>query len=94
MRFRQEQRSQLEKYRGDAKPIVLLNCEVKRARQSEELEVVMKSGTRVEASPKKFEVHGDLSLNATTEITLDGLQSKSTMIECLLLPKQSANGLR
>ena len=40
--FRQEQRSQLEKYCSDTKPVALLNCEVKQARQSEELEVVMK----------------------------------------------------
>jgi hypothetical protein len=74
--FRQEQRSQLEKYCSDTKPVALLNCEVKQARQSEELEVVMKSGTRVEASPQKFEVPGDLLLDATSEMTLNGLERK------------------
>ena len=50
--FRSHQQKQLATYHADAKPVALHNCELKPARQSQELEVLIKSSTRIESSPK------------------------------------------
>ena len=50
--FRSHQQNQLATYHADAKPVALHNCELKPARQSQELEVLIKSSTRIESSPK------------------------------------------
>ena len=51
---------------GDSKPVAIHDCEVKPARQSQDL---MKSSARIESSPRKFDVNIE---NITdNEITLD-----------------------
>ena len=75
--FQGEQRVKLADFQEGAKSVALLNCEVKKARQSEELEVILKSASRVESSPKKFE-GVDISAVGKSEITLDELYNKNT----------------
>ena len=71
--FRSHQQNQLATYH--AKPVALHDCEVKPARQSQELEVLMKSNTRIQSSPHKFDVNiENLTQN---EITLDRLTTKN-----------------
>lgn len=62
-------------YQKSSKSVALLNCEVKPAHQSEELEVVVKSSTRTENSQKKFDF--DLKNLSCKEIRLEGLASAS-----------------
>ena len=59
--------------KGDS--VALCNCELKPGRQSDELEVIMKSHSRVEGSPKKFCIE-DLSAISSNLIILENLQNK------------------
>ncbi len=74
--FKQEQHDQLLQFNESRTSIAMTNCEVKRARQSEELEMVLKSASKLEGSPKKFDV--DISAIGRSVISLDELQEKST----------------
>ena len=53
--FRSHQQNQLATYH--AKPVALHDCKVKPARQSQELEVLMKLNTQIQSSPHKFDVN-------------------------------------
>ena len=75
--FQPQHQTKLAEYQQNSEAVVLKNCEVKQARQSEELEGMLKSSTTVEGSPKKFSV-GDISQISNTDIALDQLESKNT----------------
>ena len=67
--FQGEHCTRLAEYQEGSKSVALLNCEVKKARQSEELEVILKSASRVEESLKKFKAV-DISKIGNSEIAL------------------------
>lgn len=75
--FQGEQHDKLADYQEGVKAVALLNCEVKKGLQSEELEVILKSASRVEVSPKKFEAV-DTSKIDNSDITLDALEKRNT----------------
>lgn len=86
--FRGDQRYQLASYHDSAQSVALHNCEVKPARQSEELQIVMRSSTRVQASPKKFDIDcKDVSRNIADQISLSGLDDKNTFDRVSLAAK-------
>ena len=86
--FRGDQRYQLASYHDSAQSVALYNCEVKPARQSEELQIVMRSSTQVQASPKKFDIDcKDVSRNIADQITLSGLDDKNTFDRVSLAAK-------
>ena len=60
--------------KGDS--VAICNCELKPARQSDKLEVIMKTHSVVNTSPKQFEVK-DISTIGSSEITLDNLAHMS-----------------
>ena len=73
--FREGQRSTLAEYQKKNAPVTLLNCELKRDRQSEELEVLLKSSWH--HRPQKFEI-SDIAAIATSELKLEALGSRNT----------------
>ena len=75
--FQGEHRARLAEYEEEAKSVAILNCEVKKARQSDELEVILKSASKVQASPKKFKAV-DISKIGNSEIALGELEEKNT----------------
>ena len=71
--FRSHQQNKLATYHS--KPVAIHDCEVKSARQSDELEILMKSNTRIETSPRKFDAVNieNFTDNEMTAMTLDRL---------------------
>ena len=84
--FQREQQIKLARYRDDSKPVALTNCEVKKARESEELELILKSSSRVGSSPKKFEV-GEITIVGSSELSLDELDGKMSFAKVSLNAK-------
>ena len=52
--FQGAQQKKLVNFQDNVRSVSLQNCQVKRVRVSEKLEIVLKSCSRVESSPKKF----------------------------------------
>ena len=84
--FREGQRSTLAEYQKKKAPVTLLNCELKRDRQSEELEVLLKSSSRMAPSPQKFKI-SDIAAIATSELKLEALGSRNTYDKVCLSAK-------
>ena len=74
--FQAAQRKRLASFHDMSASVSLQNCKVKRARNSEEFEVLLKSNSRVEASSRKFSVD-DIANIAAPHITLDQLDGKN-----------------
>ena len=85
--FRSHQQNQLATYHS--KPVAIHDCEVKAARQSQELEILMKSNTRIESSPKKFDAVNieNITDNEMTEMTLDHLTTKNDFDRIFVVAK-------
>lgn len=64
------------------------NCQIRRARQAEELELVLRSSSGVELSPKKFTV-GDIGRLVDSKMKLIDLNSRNTFDRCVSKPKLS-----
>ncbi len=74
--FQGTQRQKLASFEEKCKSVSLQNCHVKQACRFEELDIVLKSSSRVEGSPNRFSV-GDISKIVSPEITLDRLAAKN-----------------
>jgi len=70
--FQGGQQQKLAKFQEKAGSVSLQNCQIKRARLSDEFEILLGSSSRVQASPKKF-MEGDLARIGSTAIQLDEL---------------------
>ena len=74
--FKGGHRKRLASFEAESQGSVSLqNCQVKKARQSDELEIVLKSSSRVEASPKKFATDCVAKI-LSSKITLDDLDQR------------------
>ena len=63
------QQKKLSSFMEKSESVSLKNCQIKRARQAEELEIVLRSSSGVELSPKKFSV-GDIGRLSNSKMTL------------------------
>ena len=65
--FSTTQRTQMTSYMEKAQSIKLEDCEVKQARRGNNMEIMLKANTKLEQSPKKFniEFHDDTPLQIT-----------------------------
>ena len=52
--FQDSLRKRLSSFQSEAAPVSLTHCKIKRARDSDDLEVMLNAGTRLTKSPKKF----------------------------------------
>ena len=75
--FSAGQRKRLASFQDRLEAVTIENCQVKKSRQSDELEVLLRSASRVQSSPKKFNI-GDITKLTTSEITLSDLSTKNT----------------
>ena len=75
--FRDGQRKKLASFMEKSESVSLKNCQIRRARQAEELEVVLRSSSGVESSPKKFTV-GDIGRLVNSKMKLKDLNSRNT----------------
>ena len=79
--FKGGHRKRLASFEAESQGSVSLqNCQVKKARQSDELEIVLKSSSCVEASPKKFATDCVAKI-LSSKITLDPLALGSTQLQ-------------
>ena len=69
--FHESLREKLAKSQDQCKSVSLQNCQVKHGQQSDELEIILKSSSRIQASPQKIVVDDMLRTASTPEITLD-----------------------
>ena len=63
------QQKKLSSFMEKSESVSLKNCQIKRARQAEELEIVLRSSSGVELSPKKFTV-GDIGRLVNSKMKL------------------------
>ena len=75
VRFSTKQQKLMEDFMVQKQPIQLTDCEVKRARRGDQMELLLKTNTAICGSPKKIEVlSADFKDNKSRVITLEGLQ--------------------
>ena len=74
--FQEQHRSRLAQFQKSMESVALFDCQLKHGRQSDELEVILRSSSRVTPSPKKFRV-ADLSALSNPEIQLKALPDKN-----------------
>ena len=73
--FSTKQQKLMEDFMVKKQPIQLTDCEVKRARRGDQMELLLKTTTAIHGSPKKIEVlSAYFEDNKTRVITLEGLQ--------------------
>ena len=84
--FQASQRKRLASFHDTSASVSLQNCKVKRARNLEELEILLKSNSRVEASSRKFSVDDIVSI-AAPDITLDQLDGRNLFDNVCLAAK-------
>ena len=60
MGFRTEQQKKLQAFYKYKKVLHLSNCEVKKSRQGEQMEVMLNSNTQILDSPKTIDVDADV----------------------------------
>ena len=70
--FRDGQQKKLASFMVKSETVSLKNCQVRRAHQAEELEIVFRSSSGVELSPKKFTV-GDIGRLVNSKMKLKDL---------------------
>ena len=75
--FSAGQRKRLASFQDRLEAVTIENCQVKKSRQSDELEVLLRSASRLQSSPKKFNI-GDITKLTTSEITLRDLSTRNT----------------
>ena len=75
--FQESLRERLAKSQEKEKSVSLQNCQVKHGRNSDELEIILKSSSRIQPSPKKIVVNEMLKRAENPQITLDALPMKS-----------------
>ena len=75
--FRNGQQKKLASFMEKSESVSLKNCQIRRARQAEELEVVLRSSSGVELSPKKFTV-GDIGRLVNSKMKLKDLNLRNT----------------
>ena len=73
--FQPDHQKRLASFYEKGDSVALRNCELKPGRQSDELEIIMKTHSHVEVSPKKFCIK-DLSAIGSNNIMLDSLEDK------------------
>lgn len=71
--FNPTQRTTLADFQAKSVPINVADCQIKQARHSSDLEIVMHSRTTIQASPKKISTN--ISAATSSAITLDQMQS-------------------
>ena len=71
------QQKKLASFMENSESVSLKNCQIRRARQAEELEVVLRSSSGVELSLKKFTV-GDIGRLVNSKMKLKDLNSRNT----------------
>ena len=76
--FQDAQRKQLASFKKDSSAIALEHCKIKRARQSDDLEVLLKPTTKVTKSPKKLDVKQFPTEEHQPTILLKNLQDLPT----------------
>ena len=84
--FQSTQRKRLANFEESAESVCLQNCQVKQSRLSEDLEIVLKSSSRVEASPKKFAL-ADVASIVSPKIVLKELSARSTFDKVSVIAK-------
>ena len=77
MGFCDGQQKKLASFMEKSESVSLKNCQIRRACQAEELEIVLRSSSGVELSPKKFTV-GDIGRLVNSKMKLKDLNSRNT----------------
>ena len=73
------QDSRLSSFQNESAPVSLTHCKIKRARDSDDLEVMLNAGTRLTKSPKKFHLPSTPPVQDTdTTIVLKDLPDLTT----------------
>ena len=75
--FQGSQRKRLVTFEEKGESVSLQNCQIKQARFGEDLEIMLKSSSRVEASPKKFAL-ADVASIVSPQISLSELSTRAT----------------
>ena len=81
--FRKEQRERLHSFSEEKKPIVIKNCQVQWNKFKNQLEIVLKSSSEVEASENKFHIP-DLKTVGSALITLNELNNYRVTLKALV----------
>lgn len=77
VRFQGSQRKRLADFQEKSESVTLQNCKIKKARQSDDLEVLLKSATKVKKSPRKFTIASKSLMNEQSpDIYLKNLSDK------------------
>ena len=77
--FSTKQQKLMEDFMAKKQPIELTDCEVKRARRGDQMELLLKTTTAIHGSPKKIEVlSADFEDDKPRVIMLEGLQAIDT----------------
>ena len=84
--FSGSQRKRMASFEEKVESVVIENCQVKKSRRLEDLEILLRSSSRLESSPKKFKSE-DIVEMRSMEITLGDLDSRSSFEKVSLVAK-------
>ena len=75
--FSERQLDSMEKFKESKRPVELKDCQLKRAKRGDELEIVMKSSTAIAPSPEKINISGiDFDDGVCPKVTVSDVKDK------------------
>ena len=98
--FQDSLRKRLSSFQNELSPVSLTHCKIKRARNSDDLEVILNAATRLTKSPKKFHLPSTPPIQDTTivlkylpDLTTYSKVTFTAKVISVSKPEKVSNGL-